>query len=142
MRIRIYYRALSENGISSYYYKPTGTDQETVINELWAKLIKSDTEKARISLIPSDLKLVRFSVENSSLGLYFDSSYQNMDTVSELLFRAGIVRTFCQVEGQHRQLHLESVCAGWCSGYHSQSSLQDIQLCTGNQGRQQVHGIR
>ena len=97
--IRIYYRALSENGISSYYYKPTGTDQETVINELWAKLIKSDTEKARISLIPSDLKLVRFSVENSSLGLYFDSSYQNMDTVSELLFRAGIVRTFCQVEG-------------------------------------------
>ena len=25
---------------------------------------------------------------------------------------------------------------------HSQSSLQDIQLCTGNQGRQQVHGIR
>ena len=33
--IRIYYRALSENGISSYYYKPTGTDQETVINELW-----------------------------------------------------------------------------------------------------------
>ena len=97
--IRIYYRALSENGISSYYYKPTGTDQETVIKELWAKLIKSDTEKARISLIPSDLKLVRFSVENSSLGLYFDSSYQNMDTVSELLFRAGIVRTFCQVEG-------------------------------------------
>ena len=74
--IRIYYRALSENGISSYYYKPTGTDQETVINELWAKLIKSDTEKARISLIPSDLKLVRFSVENSSLELYFDSSYQ------------------------------------------------------------------
>ena len=42
---------------------------------------------------------MRFSVENSSLGLYFDSSYQNMDTVSELLFRAGIVRTFCQVEG-------------------------------------------
>ena len=60
-----------KNGISSYYYKPTGTDQETVINELWAKLIKSDTEKARISLIPSDLKLVRFSVENSSLGHLF-----------------------------------------------------------------------
>ena len=97
--IRIYYRALSENGISSYYYKPTGTDQETIINELWAKLIKSDSEKERISLVPSDLKLVRFSVENSSLELYFDSSYQNMDTVSELLFRAGIVRTFCQVEG-------------------------------------------
>ena len=26
--IRIYYRALSENGINSYYYKPTGTDQQ------------------------------------------------------------------------------------------------------------------
>ena len=66
--IRIYYRALSENGISSYYYKPTGTDQETVINELWAKLIKSDTEKARISLIPSDLKLVRFQWKTAALG--------------------------------------------------------------------------
>ena len=64
-----------------------------------AKLIKSDTEKARISLIPSDLKLVRFSVENSSLGLYFDQFLSKYDTVSELLFRAGIVRTFCQVEG-------------------------------------------
>ena len=34
------------------------------------------------------------------------------------------------------------VRAGRCTGHHSQSSLQDFQLCAGNQGRQQVHGIR
>ncbi len=97
--LRVYYRELSESGIVSQLYKPSSTDQEAVITELWTKLSKSNSEEERLSLIPSDLKLVRFSVENSSLELYFDSSYQYMDTVSELLFRAGIVKTFCQVEG-------------------------------------------
>jgi germination protein M len=97
--LRVYYRELSGNGISSYIYKPSSTDQETVIDELWTKLTQSNSEEERISLIPSDLKLVRSVVENSGLELYFDSSYQDMDTVSELLFRAGVVKTFCQVDG-------------------------------------------
>lgn len=97
--IRISYRELSENGISSYLYQPVASDQEELIRELWDQLSKSNTEKERISLVPSDLKLVRFLVENSSLELYFDRSYQDMDTVSELLLRAGIVKTFCQVDG-------------------------------------------
>ena len=97
--VRVYYRELSENGISSYLYQLAATEQEAIINELWTKLTQSDAEEERISLVPSDLKLVRSVVENSSLELYFDRSYQDMDTVSELLFRAGIVKTFCQVEG-------------------------------------------
>lgn len=97
--VRVYYRELSGSGIVSYLYKPSSTKQEIEINELWTKLAQSSSEEERLSLVPSNLKLVRFAVENSSLELYFDSSYQNMDTVSELLFRAGIVKTFCQVDG-------------------------------------------
>ena len=97
--VRVYYRELSGSGLVSYCYKPSSTEQDAVIDELWARLLQSNSEEERLSLIPSDLKLVRSVVENSSLELYFDSSYQDMDTVSELLFRAGIVKTFCQVEG-------------------------------------------
>lgn len=97
--VRVYYRELSGSGLVSYCYKPSSTEQDVVIDELWARLLQSNSEEERLSLIPSDLKLVRSVVENSSLELYFDSSYQDMDTVSELLFRAGIVKTFCQVEG-------------------------------------------
>ena len=97
--VRVYYKELSGSGIVSYLYKPSSTKQDTEINELWTKLAQNNSEEERLSLIPSDLKLVRFAVENSSLELYFDSSYQDMDTVSELLFRAGIVKTFCQVDG-------------------------------------------
>lgn len=97
--VRVYYRELSENGINSYLYQLAATEQEAIINELWTKLTQSDAEEERISLVPSDLKLIRSVVENSSLELYFNRSYQDMDTVSELLFRAGVVKTFCQVEG-------------------------------------------
>lgn len=97
--VRVYYKELSGSGLVSYLYKPSTTEQEDVINELWTKLSQSNTEENRLSLIASDLTMVRFVVENSSLELYFDSSYQEMDTVSELLFRAGIVKTFCQVDG-------------------------------------------
>ncbi len=97
--VRVYYRELSGSGLVSYCYKPSSTEQDAVIDELWSRLLQSNSEEERLSLIPSDLKLVRSVVENSSLELYFDSSYQDMDTVSELLFRAGIVKTFCQVEG-------------------------------------------
>ena len=97
--VRVYYRELSENGINSYLYQLAATEQEAIMNELWTKLTQSDAEEERISLVPSDLKLIRSVVENSSLELYFNRSYQDMDTVSELLFRAGVVKTFCQVEG-------------------------------------------
>ena len=97
--LRVYYRELSESGIISCLYSPSSTEQEDLINELWTKLSQSNAEEEYLSLIPSDLKMVRFVVENSSLELYFDSSYQKMDSVSELLFRAGIVKTFCQVDG-------------------------------------------
>lgn len=97
--VRVYYRELSGSGLVSYCYKPSSTEQDAVIDELWSRLLQSNSEEERLSLIPSDLKLIRSVVENSSLELYFDSSYQDMDTVSELLFRAGIVKTFCQVEG-------------------------------------------
>lgn len=97
--VRVYYRQLSRSAIGSYTYSIVSSEQNDQITELWTQLQKSDPEKDRISLVPSDLEMVRFAVENSSLELYFDSSYQNMDTVSELLLRAGIVRTFCQVDG-------------------------------------------
>ena len=97
--VRVYYKELSGSGIVSSLYKPSSTEQDIEINELWTKLAQSNSEEEYLSLIPSDLKLVRFAVENSSLELYFDSSYQDMDTVSELLFRAGIVKTFCQIDG-------------------------------------------
>lgn len=97
--VRVYYRELSGNGLVSDCYKPSSTEQNAIIDELWTRLSQSNTENERLSLVTSDLKLVRFVVENSSLELYFDSSYQEMDTVSELLFRAGIVKTFCQVDG-------------------------------------------
>ena len=38
-------------------------------------------------------------------------------------------------------ISIQSVCAGWCSGYNPQSPLQNIELCAGNQGWQQVHGV-
>lgn len=97
--LQLYYRELSRSGIDYYNYQPSAVDQEGQIEELWQQLKKNDQEKERLSLVPDDVELIRFAVENSSLELYFNSAYQEMDTVSELLLRAGTVRTFCQVEG-------------------------------------------
>lgn len=95
---KIYYKELSFAGIDYYGYEPEQTEPEKLIQELWEVLCQSDLENEYISIVPEDVMLLRTVLENGNLELYFNESYQSLDTVSELLLRAGIVRTMCQVD--------------------------------------------
>lgn len=81
----------------SYY-----TDSEepgALIEELWEEFRRTPEDIDAISIADGKIQLVDWKLQDGILNLFFSEEYALMDSVTELLFRAGIVRTFQQIEG-------------------------------------------
>lgn len=95
----VYYKNLSSSGINSYSYDPVSTAQGDLIKELWEKLSQSDSEEDRVSVVGAGVEFERYVIDSNNIEMYFNSAYEDMDTVEELLFRTAVVKTFTQLEG-------------------------------------------
>ncbi|MBQ7433300.1 MAG: GerMN domain-containing protein [Lachnospiraceae bacterium] len=81
----------------SYYTDATQT--ASVIDELWEQFKTTPQDLDAVSIVNEEVSLVNWKLESGILHLYFPEKYLQMDGATELLLRAGIVRTFSQVEG-------------------------------------------
>lgn len=80
---------------------PYYTDSEEVgdlISELWTEFSTTPEDIDAISIANGAVQLNDWKLEDGLLRLYFSEEYGQMDQVTELLFRAGIVRTFEQIK--------------------------------------------
>lgn len=75
------------------------TDTKEQLNFLLSEL-KAVPENTELhQTITEEMGLDSFSLSDGRLTLYFSEGYKNLSATSEVLTRAAIVRTVCQVEG-------------------------------------------
>lgn len=102
--VNIYYVDTKTSGLASEKYELTNTDQKAEINELLEKLTKTPknvvykTAVQESTLPYSDSRRFSFD-ESGSLIVNFNESYYKLLGVEEVLCRAAIVKTLCQVKG-------------------------------------------
>ena len=88
----------NETKVSFEKYTPIASDTEGLIEEFIDKMKNEPSDISIKKAIPDDVILDDYDVSISGeLSLYFNSSYGNYNGVSEVLRRAAIVKTFCQI---------------------------------------------
>lgn len=94
----IYCMDTNETKILSEYYTPVNDDTKPLIEELVARMSKEPEDISLKKVIPDNVNLEEYTIdENGILSLYWNSEYGNYTGVSEILRRASIVKTLCQI---------------------------------------------
>ena len=89
---KIYFINSAETGLQEKVYVPEKETADFMLKDLVEQF---DNEEN--GFLPDGVKIDSFSTEDSLLRLVFNSGYSDMAATSELLVRAGVVKTFLQV---------------------------------------------
>lgn len=97
----IYYLDNKETQVAREPFKPKGSTVEDLLEEYMVALRdRKPTNLTYKKALPDYVKMVISDpIENEQLTLRFDDSYLNLTGASEVLCRAAIVKTLCQIEG-------------------------------------------
>lgn len=96
----IYYINSGDTKIVNIPYTPIGTSTEALIEEYLEELQKDTNNVSYKKTIPDSITLKEYQMgEDNQLSLYFDAGYMSISKVSEVLMRAAVVKTLCQIEG-------------------------------------------
>ena len=93
----IYYIDTKETMLLSERYDIKKDSPEDLIEEMLKRLTKNSSDLAHIKAIPDEAELQKFELYDGKLNLYFDTGYYLVTGVSEILRRAAIVKTLCQI---------------------------------------------
>lgn len=95
----VYYVDNEENRVSGQSVEIEGEDTREILQALFAKLSEQPENAGYKSAIPENVELESFAYEDYQLILNFNGEYSAMSPTREVLTRAAIVRTLCQVNG-------------------------------------------
>jgi germination protein M len=97
---RIYFLNGAETQLVSEGYELKATFKEAQVQEYVNALAKEPEGRELKKLLPENVKLLDFSFgEADQLILNFDANYSTLTGITEVLIRAALVKTFCQIEG-------------------------------------------
>lgn len=97
---KLYFLNDAETQLVSEGYEVKATFREAQVQEYVDALEKEPSGRARKKLLPEGVKLLDFSFgEADQLILNFDASYSFLTGITEILVRAALVKTFCQIDG-------------------------------------------
>lgn len=94
----VYYVDKDETKVSGTSVDVEETETKDVLQTLFRALKAQPEDASYRSAIPEDVELESFSFSNHQLVLRFDAAYLSMSPTGEVLSRAAIVRTLCQVK--------------------------------------------
>ena len=96
---RIYYVNNTDTKLVSVGYEPQSEEKEELLAELLYRMsLPADNLTYRIPLSESVQLLEYRMEENGQLTLYFGEGYSSLTGVAEILTRAAIVKTLCQIQ--------------------------------------------
>lgn len=95
---QVYYINTDETKIVGKDYKAEGTTPEELIKEYLDALSTMPEDIAIKKVIPDDVMVESKLNKEGRLSLYFNSNYNNLTGITEVLCRAAIVKTLCQIE--------------------------------------------
>lgn len=97
---KIYYINNEGTKVVSESYTPTGSTKKELVEEFLEALRKDPKDISYKKALPDDVEVEEYSFnESDQLTLYFDSDYSKLTGIHEVLTRAVIVKTLCQIEG-------------------------------------------
>lgn len=98
---QVYYLDEEGTGLESdqYFYNGNKEDIVKIITELLEKLMTENPDGHYKPVVSADIEINDFQLKENQLSLYFTAAYQNLEGIDEVLVRAAIVKTLCQVEG-------------------------------------------
>lgn len=86
-----------ETKVESYSYTTDTKSSQKLLQELLAELSKVPEDTATRAAIMENVVLEDYSINGSQLTLWFSPTYSQMSLTGEVLSRAAIVRTLCQL---------------------------------------------
>lgn len=95
----IYYINKEQTKTVAVGYEPEQTDTKEMIQEFLNVLFQDTKHPHCRRPAPKGVKLESWKLSDGQLFLYFNSAYEEMGNIEEVLCRAAMVRTLIQVEG-------------------------------------------
>lgn len=96
---QIYYIDSKSSGIVSEGYATIGTTKEELVVELLRLLQKEPGNMIYKKAIPETVSILDYRIVDGQLILNFDTKYSDLKGIPEVLCRATIVKTLCQIPG-------------------------------------------
>lgn len=96
---QIYYINSRSLGIVSEGYAPIGDTKEQLVNELLEVLHKEPSNVLYRKGIPEGITIMDYRIVDDQLIINFDTKYSELKGIPEVLCRATIVKTLCQIKG-------------------------------------------
>lgn len=93
---KIYYVDPAHSDFVTRNYKTESEDVTKLIKELYDEMRKSPNENS-VSVIPDNIILNAYYIENNVLNMDFSLSYMDMNNIDKVLFKTAIVKTFAQL---------------------------------------------
>lgn len=95
---QVYYTNAARSSLLTESYTPKETDVSLVIGELLEKLRAPSSVQDHYSLIPEGVEISGYNLTDGQLTIVFNDAYRQLENVSEILLRAGVVETVAQVK--------------------------------------------
>ena len=92
-----YYLNASETVLKEEPYEPKEETTEFMVKDLMQKLGKKEVPDGGVSLLPEEVSINSYDVQDDLLVIDFSKEYSDMSKVREIMTRAGIVQTLLQV---------------------------------------------
>jgi len=97
---QIYYINKDETKIVGVAYTPIGTTKEELVEEYLTQLTKGPEDFSYKKAIPDNVIVKEFYFsDEDQLTVNFESGYDELKGIPEVLCRASIVKTLCQIKG-------------------------------------------
>lgn len=98
----MYYLSLEANKVVENAYEPEASSGDEMIQEFVDRLNETPEGEDYQRLMPKDVKIDSYSLEDSTLTLTIGGDYEQMERPREILVRVGLVRAFTQISGVDR----------------------------------------
>lgn len=92
-----YYLNTNETVLKSEAYEPKEETKEYMVKALLQKLGKRETPEDGISLLPENVSVSSYDLQDDLLVIDFSKEYSEMSKVREVITRDGIVQMFLQI---------------------------------------------
>ncbi|SOC13116.1 GerMN domain-containing protein [Pseudobutyrivibrio ruminis] len=96
---QIYYLKSDKAGIVPTAYTFQSDDTAEMVEEAINELAESPDDIDYINTIPSEVEAKSWEINDGNLSLYLVGGYDSLDTYTEILVRAAIVKTLVQIDG-------------------------------------------
>ncbi|MCD8347814.1 MAG: GerMN domain-containing protein [Lachnospiraceae bacterium] len=95
----IYYKNSSGTSLYEVNYSPAAETFDEMMTELMAQMSTVPEDAVYTSVLPETVSYQGYERGIDALRIDFSSEYYEMDNITEVLLRAAVVKTICQIPG-------------------------------------------